>query len=363
MEKTMKTIIYVSGFLCAIAFFSIRIPVLFNALVEDKIIPGHWEFVKYGEMYYFNFISHFKVDEFPKAEEKFRLSKKNSKIEDADILSFGDSFFDFARYENVPEKISNSLQAKVHHVNDDQPLKYLVNNGYKKQSRKKYLIFETVERNIARRFDYEHILPSSPEIEQEADVKEHVLNFFFPKEKENLYKQFVGRNYITRDCNEFVSTIRYDFFGYLSTISPIATMQNENDPFLFYHLEVNDEPSGFYYRHSNEEIELYCNNIGKLKDKLLTEFNLELIFIIIPNKYTIYHDMINADSYNELIPQVQDCLMAHNVKFVDLYEPFMKNKQLGLYHGTDTHWNEKGIQLGFDEIIKILNKKYPSVND
>lgn len=368
MKKLVKIFIYVFGLLCAYGFFAIRFPMLFNAIVEDKIVSGHWEFVRWGELYYFNFIEDFKVDGFPDAKEKYRLSAKNPGLEEADILLFGDSFFDYARFKNIPERLSDHLGAKVRFDHEDHPVQFLYNNGYKKQDVKKYLVYETVERNINMRFGdpyWRHEVPRKKHTPQETSVKAEVLNFLFPKERENLYAQLIGRSYITRGINEQIATLRYRWFGYRSALTPVVAADNPDDPFLFYYKEVSDDtPFGFYYTHTDSMINSYCDNFLLLKENLEKEYNLELVVLITPNKYTLYHTKINNDKYNNLIPLVQEGLRKRGVKYVDVYSPLKKGAENGeiYYHGTDTHWNEKGIDVGFKELLNVVRTKYPHLD-
>jgi len=365
MEKVVKIFIYVFGIICGIAFFSIRFPSLFNSLVEDKMVSEHWEFVKWGELYYFNFINDFKIEGFPEAKEKFRNSDKNASFDEADILTFGDSFFDFARYKNISERLSEHFGAKVRHTHNDHPLNVLFDADYKKQKKKKYLIYETVERNINQRFgdpNWLHVVPTEKSKPVVESVKDKTLGFLFPKERENLYSQLLGRSYITKDITTAFNTMKFHWFGYLSQITPMATIEDPEDPFIFYHREVSkDTPFGFYFQHSDSLINNYCDNILMLKENLEKEYNLELIFVITPNKYTLYHTKMNNDKYNELIPRVQKGLKKRGVKYVDLYGVFMEHVEKGemLYHGTDTHWNGKGIELGFNELLKVMKTEFP----
>ena len=71
-----------------------------NSILSEKMDPETREFNKYGDLYYNNYISHFKQD-FPAPLRKYRLSEKNPALNEADILTFGDSFFDFSFADNL----------------------------------------------------------------------------------------------------------------------------------------------------------------------------------------------------------------------------------------------------------------------
>ena len=354
--KILKTTIYIFGLVCLVAFLAIRSLPLMNRLMVENIIPGHWEFVNYGEMYYFNYISDFKVDSLPKATQKFRLSDKQAELDRAEIVIFGDSFFDFARHKNLPEQIRDRLNMPVYFERNDYPLASLAEKGYENEE-PKILIYETVERNIAYRFREKHKIPNNPEKTNNKDdtsFKNKIIELLFPEQTEELYTKLLQRSYITTRIYEWIATLKFNLFGYVSRLTPKYTLKNEEDPWLFYHREVSDEHWGFYYQHSEEEINTYCNNIADLAEKLEKEFNLKMVFVVVPNKYTIYHTMLNDHTYNDLLPDIYKGLEKRNIPVVKLYRPYLRNKEDKLYHGTDTHWNQQGIDIAVNRTIKVI---------
>ena len=94
-EKLLKILIYLAGIVCLFGFISTRYLPLLNSVLTEKMIPEHWEFTKYGELYYFNYISHFR-EELPDPIRKYRFSEKHPDFGEADILMFGDSFLDIS---------------------------------------------------------------------------------------------------------------------------------------------------------------------------------------------------------------------------------------------------------------------------
>ena len=92
--KTLKRIIYIWGAISFFAFISIRFEPVFNSLLNEPVVANYWDKTTYGEMYYFSMISHFREEGLPPAAEKFEYSDKQTSPADAEILTFGDSFFD-----------------------------------------------------------------------------------------------------------------------------------------------------------------------------------------------------------------------------------------------------------------------------
>ena len=78
-----------------------------------------------------------------------------------------------------------------------------------------------------------------------------------------------------------------------------------------------------------------------------------MVFMPIPTKYTICHKVINAHPYNNLLPRLYEELDKRGVPCIKLYEKF-NNAPCDLYHGTDTHWNPKGVNLAMEELLKSI---------
>ncbi|MBN1598306.1 MAG: hypothetical protein JW894_08425 [Bacteroidales bacterium] len=366
-EKALRWIINIAGIVCLYAFLAIRFLPLFNVILLEKYIPEYWENTKWGELYYFNFIKHFRENNLPDYIEKYRFTEKHPDLQDADILSFGDSFFDFSRMTTFPEQLSDSLGKKVFYAREDEPLTYLEENKYT-NGRKKYIIYETAERFLHDRFEFPQ---KSNYVEDNRSLLKRSLtairDFLFIDDTELLYSQLLNRSYFTTHIYSALSTIKFDVFGQITTTTPKYTLDYDT-PWLFGGIQVGDTPRSFYYKHSQEEIDNYCDNIKKLSDSLKEKYNLELIFIIIPSKYTVYHTLINKDEYNNFIPRMYLALKERNIPVIEIYNEFIANRdKQRLYYGTDTHWTEEGLHIALSKTLQIFdticeNKYYAGID-
>lgn len=94
----------------------------------------------------------------------------------------------------------------------------------------------------------------------------------------------------------------------------------------------------------------------------------ELYIVIIPNKNTIYSDYMPEDwsmgTYRR-IDQVVDTLSAAGVKVIDTRESLLAakaaNPQRSLYYKTDTHWNNHGGFIAYQQIMNVIKKDFPNV--
>lgn len=356
-EKLLKWIIYVAGAACLYGFISIRSLPVMNAILVEKMIPEHFDFVKYGELYYFNYISHFK-EKLPKAERKYRFSEKHPEVHQADILMFGDSFLDISRQTTLPERLNDSIGERVYYhrflsPHQSNPLCILAEKEYN-NSNPKYIIYESVERNIPLRFDEPYKADACEEEEtgKFKKVTDEVINLIFPDNSDEMYKQVLKRSAFTTKIYGFIATLKFDLFGYISSQTPVYKVADE--PWLFYYPQVNDKPGSFYYAYREEDINTYCDHIALLKKELKEIYNLEMIFLPIPSKYTIYHKVVNDDPYNDFLPRLFAGLEERNVSYIDLYSEFI-NHEKKLYYGTDTHWKKEGVDIALSKLVEQLN--------
>jgi len=355
-EKALRWIINIAGIVCLYAFLAIRFQPLFNLVVQEKILPEYWENTKYGELYYFSFIKNFREKNLPKYREKYRHTPKHPKLQDADILTYGDSFFDFSRLVTFPERLGDSLHQKVHYerfFDDHRPLVNLLENDYK-NTQPKILIYESAERYIPHRFMKKHEMEVRND--KRSKIRKAVANFrdlLFLELTEAKYTTLINRSYFTTYIYSLIATIKFNVFSYITSLTPKYCFTKDS-PWLFYYEQTNDNPTSFYYKHTQEEIDNYCNNIADLSHKLKKYYNLDMIFMPIPSKYTIYHKLLNNDNYNNFLPMLYDGLEKRGVPVVKLYEDYDKADDI-LYFGTDTHWNEKGLQIALNKAVDVIN--------
>ncbi len=175
----------------------------------------------------------------------------------------------------------------------------------------------------------------------------NVINITFRRNSENLYEVMLKQSYFTYKNYSTIAFVKFELFEYISTLT--SRYKTGENPWLFYKKEYGDEHGCFYYNYSEDEIQKYADNIARMSDNLLSEYNLKLVFMPIPNKYTLYHKLINDDRYNDFLPKLYDELEKRNVCYVNLYDEFSKRADT-LYYGTDTHWNSKGIDLTLSKI-------------
>jgi hypothetical protein len=355
-EKILLWSIYISGIFCLYVFISVRFLPVMNTLVRDKMDPESQDFSQYGDLYYMGCIADFR-EKYPEKVRNFRLSEKHPTIQKADILTFGDSFFAFSFHTTLPERIADSLHQTVYsNITFDptraNPFCVLGKENFQTPDSAKYLIYESIERNIPARFSEPYpIVCPEPGKSISAKTDKFINKYIFKSSSEALYSVLLKNSYFSKNSYSAISTFKFDLYQYITASTP--KYKTGDIPWLFYDKELGTNPGSFYHQVTDEEINTYCENIELLAKNLKEQYNLNMIFVPIPNKYTIYHKEVNNDQYSNFLPMLYEQLTKRNIQYVDLYHPFTESDDV-LYWGTDTHWNLKGVNIALEKTVEKL---------
>ncbi len=110
---------------------------------------------------------------------------------------------------------------------------------------------------------------------------------------------------------------------------------------------------------SQLELKKFAKYLMNLK-AWLNKQGIEYIFLIAPNKHTIYFDQLPnyISKVNKIsaMEQLVGYLKKHtDVKVIDLKQPLLKAKnKYQLYSKTGTHWNKMGANIAQYEIMKAI---------
>ena len=103
------------------------------------------------------------------------------------------------------------------------------------------------------------------------------------------------------------------------------------------------------------------------KQEWLSARGIEYLFVIAPNKHTIYPQHLPA-SVNRVRPVSRtDQLIAHlrahtQVPVLDLREPVREAAaRMRTHHKTDTHWNAFGAYIGYRTVMTAVAERLPGV--
>ncbi len=301
-----------------------------------------------GDLYMLSRLNLFK-------EEIIQLNpKEDTSIENADIITAGDSFFNVANdsdtYSNILEskielEVYNLLKSNYSKIGN--PAKLLVAEGYNTFN-KKTLILQTIERG-AFFYGLEYYTEEL-NIPLRSDFIRKKNLFFGNKKMTHLFT----RTFFTYYLDKFVKFLRFNILQEIDVNIGEYSIENK----MLFHTKGTK----FYYEKKNKKVmRKAIQFIVELKNELKEKYDIDMVFMIIPDKFSIYNDYVpNSTEYDNFIPIFQKKLHEAGVKFIDIFSQYVKYRENDdselLYYGSDSHYTPLGKQIAVDETIKFLTK-------
>ena len=184
----------------------------------------------------------------------------------------------------------------------------------------------------------------------------------FPQLFDKYYADHFGLRYL---FTEYYKLVKYNFGD-----SPSKDVTIGKNGWLFLgsiKSNKHNDPMGNARNvnlFSQPELKRFAKHLMNLKT-WLNEQGIEYIFIIAPNKYTIYFeqlpDYISKVNKRSAMEQLIDYLKKYTtVSVVDLRKPLLKEKdKYQIYFKTDTHWNHYAANIAQYEIMLEIAKLFP----
>ena len=159
-----------------------------------------------------------------------------------------------------------------------------------------------------------------------------------------------------------VNYVRYHFF-HDSIFRDLIARQ---DGWLIFTDKSSMDDYQNAYPFSEAESKRIKRRLGYLCD-YLTDKQIRFYFVIPPNKNTIYSEYLPSEIEKLNSQSLMDQILARwkntdNCTIIDLRERLLTTKiRDQVYYSTDTHWNNLGAFLAYQEIIKTVQIDYPNV--
>lgn len=289
------------------------------------------------------------VDHFRESIE-VRPPSPSTPLEQAEILTLGDSFFNSSLQSDL---FAGELAAKsgfaVHNLADrdffepfSYPLAYLKEIGYQ-PDRRRILILESVERSSLER---------TRTFDSSGGNSVNRLNAVaFKLFKNNDVEYFFKNNLVTHPALTWVKNIRFDWFG---SIDKAIGAYSVNPDMLFYQRDLD-----FAALAKPEPVlDRAAERVADLARTLRNRYNLELLFVVVPDKYSVYRDYLDQKKpYDRYIPRLVKRLRNRGVPAVDLYSAYLRfrrNDPRPLYFAGDSHYTAAGKVVLVEECIREI---------
>lgn len=117
------------------------------------------------------------------------------------------------------------------------------------------------------------------------------------------------------------------------------------------------------------DIETTKNNFKALYalNDFCQKHNIKLYILIVPQKGDIHTTELNyiKDEYkhNDFLSYIQDVQQEDKIKVIYPYEKMKNAAENGqlLYFKTEHHWTDDGAFIGYQELMKVIEKDYPNI--
>jgi len=203
---------------------------------------------------------------------------------------------------------------------------------------------------------------------------------YVEKRKLSKLPDFKWNNYDLNNYPKRFENFINDQFGFRERLIQMYYMLNYNlDPMSSTEYVIVGK-NGWLFWNGEDIIEDYRNSrpltskeLEKIKKYLETKYywlkeqDINYLFVITPNKHTIYGENIpsnirkvnNKSRYDQIIEYIG----AHSeVPLIDLRPVLLKaKKNAQLYYKNDTHWNVIGANYAQHEIAEYLSTLYPAI--
>jgi hypothetical protein len=296
---------------------------------------------------------------------KYRLKKKYQLLSetnldttsDFDIFLIGDSFSqqDSLGFKNF---IAHQGQSVVHvdnFLSGEDPVETLlsyINSDLFTRVKPKYIVLETIEReflqrclniNFTKTTSIQNI--QSEIVKRKPRIRPEPLGLF---SSSTLKIPLTNLLYNFSSKPSFSQTYKFESkTDQLFSTQPNSILIFEND--IKNLLQVKD----------SSQINRCISNLNQI-NKILTEKGIMLLFMVAPNKYTLYYDFI-SDKSKLKEPSFFEHYIKSDKEFVHIptYEILSEEVKVtnDLYYYDDTHWSPKAAKIIANEIISITVKK------
>ncbi|MBI2414596.1 hypothetical protein HYV31_01975 [candidate division WWE3 bacterium] len=206
-----------------------------------------------------------------------------------------------------------------------------------------------------------HVIKPSVTIANEPEFKLPIFDTrdiveFIDSFEKAFNKSFGFRETLIRLNNKY--TLKY--FGYSNTANAVQG----RDDWLFFGPGLFDSwKRGAYTNYWLDSIKATTSNTSKL----LAEKNILYITVVTPDKHSIYPEYLPVIDKKDLrSPRLDQRLQVLSElgepSELNLLNPLKQAKNYHqLYFKTDTHWNQYGSFIGYQEIMKKIKIKYPNI--
>jgi hypothetical protein len=306
---------------------------------------------KFGDLYNFSYNTKIKVP-----IQKIRLQKfSNKNIKKVNLYMSCDSYIGISKTSWVPESLQPNNFKNIDHL---EFYRRSIERGFIKldTNQKNILIFEVVERNLRDMVadtnyfwnERNNLDFNQSEHEKYLSKTPGFVDFLFNKKINQNLEFNLFSNPFFRIFKEWKAYINTTIFQKKND-----AVVSSNGKYMFYAPTIDTTlKTSSFNAISDNELKKIITNMNSIFSKY-QKFGFDEVYIsIIPNPVTIIEPKMFV--YNELISKIQNN-RNFKIPYIDCLNVF-KNTDYQIFLNSDSHWNEKGMQLWINEVNKILGQ-------
>ncbi len=146
-------------------------------------------------------------------------------------------------------------------------------------------------------------------------------------------------------------------------VSPTEAVIKGRDGWLFYAGDGAMDNYATERLFSNDELEIWRQTLQDTHDRL-EEIGVTYLFVVSPDKHLVYPEFMPKTirpAAASRIDQLLEYLATYStVKVLDLRPALIDAKlRERVYHQTDTHWNDHGAFVAYEQIMAALGSSLP----
>jgi hypothetical protein len=307
---------------------------------------------KFGDLYCFAYNPKIKVP-----IQKFNLETfQNKNSNQINLYLSCDSYVGVGKTIWLPE----NLQPKnFKNVNKIEYYRRSIERGFIKldTTKRNILIYEVVERNVRDMFadttyfwnERNNLDFSQSEQQKYSSKNTDFFDFIFNKKINQNLEFNLFSNPIFRVFKEWKAYINTDLFHKPNEVVISADGKN------MYYAPTIDRAlkTSSFNPIDDKELQTLIKNMNSIFSNYKHYGFAEVYISIIPNPVTIIEP--HRSVYNDLIQKIQNNKNL-KVPYIDCYSVF-KKANYQIFMNSDSHWNDKGMQLWINEVNKIFTNE------
>lgn len=266
------------------------------------------------------------------------FGNRNSKLFNSlDIMLCGDSFSSLVMLkqdETIQENINSISTLKANSIRIKGSAGFHYNMDYieKKYPKPKVFIYEIVERNM-----------------QLITVPDKDYNVNFKKNNNQAYRYNKLLEHIKIFINEGLDLPTFNNLKYHYYMSRVNFLESSVvDDFYFFQGEK-------VKRYTDEEIYKIAEKLD-LMNKICKEHGIQFLFLPMPNKETIFHELVPLKEKPDNLARLFKLLDDYNINYINTVDVLEFNES-DTYLKGDSHINPNGSKLLAQEIIDFFHEK------